>query len=178
MKVNGSRLATGDQKLSDIVHVGAWLVFRWQLLQRDQRRCQCFRDNPFVVACDSLFWHSDRTPFCQTRDPGFQYLANAGSFTRHPTQRRRHSLGGNDAAIRSSRHQAILHLAGRRQLVSQPQSNHQKDNRDSQSSYRATPVSAFVGISHRRGQSRKRLMREIVALRLLIITSWAQKVTA
>ena len=57
MQVDGSGLATGGQKLPDIVHVRAWLVFRFKLLQRDQRRCQCFRDNPFVVAGNSLFWH-------------------------------------------------------------------------------------------------------------------------
>jgi hypothetical protein len=30
------------------------------LLKRDQCRRQRFRDDPFVVAGDSLFWHDDR----------------------------------------------------------------------------------------------------------------------
>jgi hypothetical protein len=60
MQVDGSGLTSGGQQLPDIVHVRAWLVFRFKLLQRDQRRRQCFRDNPFVVASDSLLWHLAR----------------------------------------------------------------------------------------------------------------------
>lgn len=54
---NGSRLATGGQKLPDIVHMSARLVFRRKMFQRDERGRQCLGDDPFVVACDSFFWH-------------------------------------------------------------------------------------------------------------------------
>src|SRR5260370_37503412 len=57
MQGDGSRLATGGQKLPDLFHMFARLVLLRKLLQRDQRGCQCFRDNPFVVARDSLSWH-------------------------------------------------------------------------------------------------------------------------
>src|SRR5882757_6893923 len=66
MQGNGSWLATGGQQLLDIVHVNARLVFRRKLLQRHQRRCQCFRHNPFVVARDSLFWHPLIPASCQS----------------------------------------------------------------------------------------------------------------
>jgi hypothetical protein len=56
--------------------------------------------------------------------------------------------GGDDVAVRPSRHQAILHLAGRRQIVSQPQSERQDRNRDRQPGDRSTPVSALFGIGH------------------------------
>src|SRR6266403_4691129 len=36
MQVDGPRLATGSQKLPDIVHLGVRLVLRWKLLERDQ----------------------------------------------------------------------------------------------------------------------------------------------
>jgi hypothetical protein len=62
VQVDGSRLATGDQELPDILHVNARLVFDWKLLQRDECRCQCFRNNPFVVAGNSFPRHSDRPP--------------------------------------------------------------------------------------------------------------------
>src|ERR1700722_7332975 len=64
MQVDGAGLAGGDQKLSDFVHLLGWLMFRWKLLQRDQRRRQCFRDHPFVVSGDSLSWHSAALPSC------------------------------------------------------------------------------------------------------------------
>ena len=59
MQGERSRLAAGRQKLLDIVHMRPRLVFRWKLLQRDKRRCQCFRYHPFVVARNSLFRHLD-----------------------------------------------------------------------------------------------------------------------
>jgi hypothetical protein len=59
MHGDGPLLATGGQKLPDIFHMRPRLVHRRQLLQRDQRRCQRFRDNPFVVAGNSLFRHFD-----------------------------------------------------------------------------------------------------------------------
>jgi hypothetical protein len=46
--------------------VGLRLVFPWKLLQRDQRCCQCFGENPFVVACDSLFWHQPVPASCRS----------------------------------------------------------------------------------------------------------------
>jgi membrane protein YqaA with SNARE-associated domain len=59
-------------------------------------------------------------------------------------------LGGLDnVAIGSARHHAILHLAARGQLASQPQSKHQQENRNGEARYRATPVVALVGIGHR-----------------------------
>jgi len=57
MQRDGSRLATGGQKLPEIVHMGARLMFRRKMLQRHQCSRQCFGDDPFVVARDSLFWH-------------------------------------------------------------------------------------------------------------------------
>jgi hypothetical protein len=57
VQAEGSGLATGGQQLPDFVHMGARLVFRRKLLQRDYRCGQRFRNNPFVVACDSLSWH-------------------------------------------------------------------------------------------------------------------------
>ena len=33
-----------------------------RLSSRDQRRCQRFRDDPFVVAGNSFFWHADPHP--------------------------------------------------------------------------------------------------------------------
>src|SRR5450631_3393081 len=62
VQVEASRQATGVQKLLDFVHMGARLVLGGKLLQRNERRGQCFRAHPFVVARDSLSWHSDR-PF-------------------------------------------------------------------------------------------------------------------
>jgi hypothetical protein len=59
MQLGGSRLTMGGQKLPEIFHVRTWLVDRWKLLQRNQRCCQCFRENPFVVASNSLFRHLD-----------------------------------------------------------------------------------------------------------------------
>src|ERR1700676_5189608 len=67
MQVDGSGLAGGDQKLSDFVHLLGWLMFRWKLLQRDQRGRQRFRDHPFVVSGDSLSWHSAALPSCHLR---------------------------------------------------------------------------------------------------------------
>ena len=58
------------------------------------------------------------------------------------------SWGGDDVAVRPSRHQAILHLAGRRQIMGQPQSERQDRNRDRQPGDRSTPVSALFGIGH------------------------------
>jgi hypothetical protein len=59
------------------------------------------------------------------------------------------SLGRDDVAIRPSRHQAILHLAARGQLVSEPQPYHQQHHRDGEASYGATSASALFGIGHR-----------------------------
>jgi hypothetical protein len=42
-------------------------MFRWKLLQRDQRGRQRFRDHPFVVPGDSLSWHSAALPSCHLR---------------------------------------------------------------------------------------------------------------
>jgi hypothetical protein len=58
------------------------------------------------------------------------------------------SLRRDDVAVRPSRHQAILHFAGRRQIVRQPQSERQDHNRDRQPGDRSTPVSALFGIGH------------------------------
>jgi len=58
------------------------------------------------------------------------------------------SLRGNDGAVAASRHQAILHLAGRRQIMRQPQSHCQQDNRDGQSCDGGAPVSTLVGVGH------------------------------
>jgi len=55
----------------------------------------------------------------------------------------------NNIAVRSSRHQAILHFAARGQLVSQPQSHGQQYNRNCQAGDRCTPVSALFGVGHR-----------------------------
>src|SRR5215213_4805047 len=57
MQIDRCWRGTGSQELPDLVHMRAGLVLRWKLLQRDQRRRQCFRDNPFVVTGYSLFWH-------------------------------------------------------------------------------------------------------------------------
>ena len=57
MQGDGFGLTAGAQKPPDIVHMSARLVLEWKLPQRDQRSCQCFSDNPFVVASDSLSWH-------------------------------------------------------------------------------------------------------------------------
>jgi hypothetical protein len=54
--------------------------------------------------------------------------------------------GLDNVTVRSARHQAILHLAGRGQLVSQPQSDYQQDNRNGQARNRATPVIALIGV--------------------------------
>jgi hypothetical protein len=54
----------------------------------------------------------------------------------------------NNIAVRSSRHQAILHLAARGQLTSQPQSHDQQYNRNCQAGDRRTPVSALFGVVH------------------------------
>ena len=57
VQAEGSGLATGGQELPDLVHMGARLVFLRKLLQRDDRCGQRFRNNPFVVAGDSLSGH-------------------------------------------------------------------------------------------------------------------------
>jgi hypothetical protein len=57
-------------------------------------------------------------------------------------------LRRDDVAVRPSRHQAILHFAGRRQIVRQPQSKRQDHNRDRQPGDRSTPVSALFGVGH------------------------------
>jgi hypothetical protein len=57
VQAEGSGLATRGQQLPDFVHMSARLVFRRKLLQRDYRCGQRFRNNPFVVARDSLSWH-------------------------------------------------------------------------------------------------------------------------
>ena len=62
VQVDGAGLAGGDQKLADLVHLNARLMFGRKLLKRNQRRRQRFRDNPFVVTCDSFSRHSGR-PF-------------------------------------------------------------------------------------------------------------------
>jgi hypothetical protein len=67
VQIEGAGLATGGQKLFDVGHVRGRLVFLRKLLECDQRCRQCFRDHPFVVAGDSLPWHSDR-PFTLTCD--------------------------------------------------------------------------------------------------------------
>src|SRR5271169_6638824 len=62
MQMDRSGLAAGRQQLSEIVHMGGRLMFRGKLLERNERRGQCFRDDPIVVAGDSLSRHSVR-PF-------------------------------------------------------------------------------------------------------------------
>jgi hypothetical protein len=59
------------------------------------------------------------------------------------------SLGRNDVAVRASRHQAILHLAGRGQFTGEPQPHSQQNHCDRQPGDRPTPVSALVGVGHR-----------------------------
>jgi hypothetical protein len=59
-------------------------------------------------------------------------------------------LGRDDVAVGASRHQAVLHLAGRGQFMSQPQSHHQQDHRDSEARDRGPPASASFGlVGHR-----------------------------
>jgi len=58
------------------------------------------------------------------------------------------SLGGDDGAVRPSRHQAILQLAGRGQFMRQPQTRHQQDNGDRQPRDRRAPASALIGFIH------------------------------
>ena len=55
-------LTIGRQQFPDVVHLLARLLGRFELLERDQRRCQRLRDDPFVVAGNSLFWHDDPHP--------------------------------------------------------------------------------------------------------------------
>jgi hypothetical protein len=69
MQVDGPRLASGSQQLPDFVHLDARLVLRWKLLQRDKCRCQGFRDDPWIVAGDSLSWHSPSPQLCQSEIP-------------------------------------------------------------------------------------------------------------
>src|SRR5262245_7851769 len=57
MQIDGPGLTAGDQELSDIVHMLDWLMLRLELLQRNQGGRQRFRDNPFVVAGNSLLRH-------------------------------------------------------------------------------------------------------------------------
>jgi hypothetical protein len=71
-----------------------------------------------------------------------------GTFRKWPIAARIISLRRNDVAVGASRHQAILHFAGRRQVVRQPQSHRQQDNRDGQSSDCWAPVSTLVGVCH------------------------------
>jgi hypothetical protein len=59
------------------------------------------------------------------------------------------SLRRDDVAIRPSGHQAILHLAARRQFVSEPQPEDQQHDRDAKACYGATPASVLFGIGHR-----------------------------
>src|ERR1700742_1970864 len=59
MEVDGSGLASGREQFLDVVHVGRGSMLFRQLLQRNQRRCQSFRDHPVVVAGDSLSRHGD-----------------------------------------------------------------------------------------------------------------------
>jgi len=72
----------------------------------------------------------------------------AGAARLFLSERKSGSWSGDDVAVRPSRHQAILHLAGRRQIVSQPQSERQDRNRDRQPGDRSTAVSALFGIGH------------------------------
>src|SRR3954454_17905070 len=62
MQVKGPGLTIGRQQFPDVVHLLARLLSRFELLKRDQRRCQRFGDDPFVVAGNSLFWHDDPHP--------------------------------------------------------------------------------------------------------------------
>jgi hypothetical protein len=64
VQIESPRLTIGCQQFPDIVHLLARLLGRFELLKRDQCRRQRFRDDPFVVAGDSLFWHDDRI-LCQ-----------------------------------------------------------------------------------------------------------------
>src|SRR3954453_2126169 len=67
MQVKGPGLTIGCQQFPDVVHLLARLLGRFELLKRDQRRCQRFRDDPFVVAGNSLFWHDDPHPLSGQR---------------------------------------------------------------------------------------------------------------
>jgi hypothetical protein len=60
MQVDGARLATGGQKLPDVVHLGARLVLRWKL-SSGTSGCQGLRDDPSVVASNSFFGISKAT---------------------------------------------------------------------------------------------------------------------
>jgi len=60
MQIEGPRLTIRCQQFPDVVHLLARLLGRFELLERDQCRRERFRDDPFVVARDSLFWHDDR----------------------------------------------------------------------------------------------------------------------
>ena len=62
MQVKGPGLTIGCQQFPDIVHLLARLLGRFELLKRDQCRRQRFRDDPFVVAGNSLFGHDDPHP--------------------------------------------------------------------------------------------------------------------
>jgi hypothetical protein len=64
VQIEGPRLAIGCQQFPDVVHLLARLLSRFESLKRNQCRRQRFRDDPFVVAGDSLFWHDGRI-LCQ-----------------------------------------------------------------------------------------------------------------
>jgi hypothetical protein len=57
MQRGGAGLATGGQQFLDIVHMRTRLMLFRKLFERDERGRQRFRDNPFVVAGNSLFRH-------------------------------------------------------------------------------------------------------------------------
>jgi len=84
MQVKGSRLTIGCQQFPDVVHLLARLLGRFELLERDQCRCQRFRDDPFVVTGNSLFWHDDPHPLSGQRKrlPGWHYKPKPQIVTR------------------------------------------------------------------------------------------------
>src|SRR6185437_4317927 len=57
MQADGGRIPCARQKFPHIVHMGPRLVLWRELLERNERRRQRLRDDPPVVAGDSLLWH-------------------------------------------------------------------------------------------------------------------------
>lgn len=67
VQIEGAGLTIGCQQFPDIVHLLAGLLGRLELLEGNQRGCQRFRDDPFVVTSDSLSRHGDPHPLSGQR---------------------------------------------------------------------------------------------------------------
>jgi hypothetical protein len=75
-------LAASNFRMSSICWRDCWVGF--ELLERDQCRCQRFRHHPFVVAGNSLSWHDDPHPLSGQRKqlPGRDYKPKPQIVTR------------------------------------------------------------------------------------------------